>query len=79
LIGLARVQGETGETLARRLLEPPYRTFLLPGSAYGCPEHIRLGVGGGAEVRLEDGLARLAAALASGLTPTFGTLCFLLR
>jgi len=64
LIGLARVQGETGETLARRLLEPPYRTFLLPGSAYGCPEHIRLGVGGGAEVRLEDGLARLAAALA---------------
>lgn len=65
LIGLARVAGEPGEALARRLLDPPYRTFLLPGSAYGCPDHIRLGVGGGAEVRLADGLARLAAALAA--------------
>lgn len=65
LIGLVRVQGEPGEALARRLLEPPYRTFLLPGSAYGCPDHIRLGVGGGAEVRLAEGLARLAAALAA--------------
>lgn len=64
LIGLVRVDGEPGEGLSRRLLEPPYRTFLLPGSAYGCPDHIRLGVGGGAEVRLEDGLARLGAALA---------------
>ncbi len=64
LIGLARVEGIEGEALARRLLEPPYRTFLLPGSAYGCPSHIRLGVGGGAEVRLGEGLARLGALLA---------------
>lgn len=63
LIGLARVQGEPGEDLARRLLAPPWRTFLLPGSAYDHPQHIRLGVGGGAAVRLDEGLRRLAAAL----------------
>lgn len=59
LIGLARVQGMDGEALARALLRPPYRTFLLPGSAYGLPQHIRLGAGGGQEARLEDGLDRL--------------------
>jgi hypothetical protein len=63
LIGLARLDGIDGESLARRLLEPPYRTFLLPGSAYGCPSHIRLGVGGGPETRLEEGLGRLSALL----------------
>lgn len=63
LIGLARVAGEPGEALARRLLAPPWRTFLLPGSAYDHPQHIRLGVGGGAAVRLDEGLRRLAAAL----------------
>lgn len=64
LIGLARLTtGETGESLARRLLAPPYRTFLIPGSAYGLPKHIRLGVGGGASTNLETGLTRLAAAL----------------
>ena len=36
-------------TLARELLRPPYRTFLIPGSAYGLPQHIRLGVGGGGD------------------------------
>lgn len=65
LIGLARLQGDEGERFARRLLAPPYRTFLLPGSAYDEPAHIRLGVGGGAGVRLEEGLARLAACLAA--------------
>ncbi|NJS39068.1 MAG: pyridoxal phosphate-dependent aminotransferase [Rhodobacteraceae bacterium] len=63
LIGLARLDGIDGESLARRLLEPPYRTFLLPGSAYGCPSHIRLGVGGGPETRLDEGLGRLSALL----------------
>lgn len=65
LIGLARVEGIAGETLARRLLEPPWRTFLLPGSAYGQPHHIRLGVGGGPETRLDEGLDRLARLLAA--------------
>jgi aspartate/methionine/tyrosine aminotransferase len=64
LIGLARVEGTDGESLARGLLAPPWRTFLLPGSAYGLPQHIRLGAGGGPEARLDDGLRRLGAYLA---------------
>jgi aspartate/methionine/tyrosine aminotransferase len=64
LIGLARLpEGIDSDDFARRLLAPPYRTFLLPGSAYGQPGHIRLGVGGGAAVRLDEGLARLARLL----------------
>jgi aspartate/methionine/tyrosine aminotransferase len=59
LIGLARVEGTDGESLARALLAPPYRTFLLPGSAYGLAHHIRIGAGGGPEARLEEGLGRL--------------------
>jgi aspartate/methionine/tyrosine aminotransferase len=59
LIGLARVEGMDGESLARGLLAPPWRTFLLPGSAYGLPQHIRLGAGGGPEARLDEGLSRL--------------------
>ena len=66
LIGLARLaEGIGGEDFARRLLAPPYRTFLLPGTAYDQPAHIRLGVGGGAEVDLETGLSRVAGLLAA--------------
>ena len=64
LIGLARLpEGLESDAFARQLLAPPYRTFLLPGSAYDLPNHIRLGVGGGAIVRLQDGLHRLAQGL----------------
>ena len=64
LIGLARLaDGIDSDAFARFLLGPPYRTFLMPGSAYDLPGHIRLGVGGGAAVRLQDGLDRLAGAL----------------
>ena len=64
LIGLARLpDGVDSDAFARFLLAPPYRTFLLPGSAYDLPSHIRLGVGGGAGVRLQDGLDRLSLAL----------------
>lgn len=60
LIGLARLpDGIDGDVFAKRLLAAPYRTFLLPGSAYGQPRHIRLGVGGGAEVNLGLGLSRV--------------------
>jgi aspartate/methionine/tyrosine aminotransferase len=65
LIGLARLIGTDGESLARALLLPPWRTFLLPGSAYGLPHHIRIGAGGGPEARLDDGLDRLSRFLRS--------------
>jgi len=61
LIGLARLpDGIDSDDFARRLLAPPWRTFLLPGSAYEESSHIRLGVGGGAATNLETGLERLA-------------------
>lgn len=64
LIGLARLpEGCDSDTFARFLLAEPYRTFLIPGSAYDLPGHIRLGVGGGTAVRLDDGLDRLSRAL----------------
>ena len=69
LIGLARLDGIEGEAFAQRLLAPPYKTFLLPGSAYGQPAHIRLGVGGGAEVALEKGLGRVAQLLGDWASP----------
>jgi hypothetical protein len=65
LIGLARLPGGIGsDAFARRLLADPYRTFLLPGSCYGQPGHIRLGVGGGPDVALATGLGRVRALLA---------------
>ena len=64
LIGLARLDGIDAEPLARRLLAAPYRTFVLPGTAYDHANHIRLGVGGGVAVQLDKGLARLAQCLA---------------
>ena len=33
-------------TLSHRLLGEPWRTFVMPGSAYGEPNHLRLGAGG---------------------------------
>lgn len=65
LIGLGRLpEGVDSNRFAKHLLAPPYRTFLLPGSAYDQPGHIRLGVGGGTGVNLEKGLSRVAQALA---------------
>jgi aspartate/methionine/tyrosine aminotransferase len=64
LIGLGRLpEGIYSDIFAKRLLADPYRTFLLPGSAYDQPNHIRLGVGGGAAVNLSDGLTRVGHAL----------------
>jgi aspartate/methionine/tyrosine aminotransferase len=64
LIGLARLTGgQGGDAFAERLLAPPYRTFLLPGSSYDCPDHIRLGVGGD-PATLDEGLRRIARLLA---------------
>ncbi|MGA9410979.1 MAG: pyridoxal phosphate-dependent aminotransferase [Roseobacter sp.] len=64
LIGLGRLpDGIDSDAFAKKLLADPYRTFLLPGSAYEQPNHIRLGVGGGAEANLEEGLNRVSQAL----------------
>ena len=66
LIGLARLADGIGaDAFAKRLLAAPYKTFLLPGTAYDQPSHIRLGVGGGTEVQLDKGLARVAQLLAA--------------
>ncbi len=65
LIGLAHLDGIDGDTFAKRLLADPYRTFLLPGSSYGMPNHIRLGVGGGAAANLDLGLQRMSDLLAN--------------
>ena len=65
LIGLARLEGIDAEAFARRLLAPPYRTFVLPGTAYDLPDHIRVGVGGGAAAQLDTGLSRLSDCLAN--------------
>lgn len=66
LIGLARLaDGMDGDDFARRLLADPYRVFLLPGSSYGMPNHIRMGVGGGPEANLELGLERMGQLLAN--------------
>lgn len=64
LIGLARLPERIdSDAFAKVLLADPYRTFLLPGSAYDQPGHIRLGVGGGALVNLAKGLDRVSQAL----------------
>ncbi len=65
LIGLAHLDGIDGDTFAKRLLADPYRTFLLPGSSYSMPNHIRLGVGGGAAANLDLGLQRMSDLLAN--------------
>ena len=70
LIGLARLApGMDGDTLGEMLLGPPYKTFLVPGSAYGLPQHIRVGVGGGPDANLEKGLRRISACLRDAKFP----------
>lgn len=64
LIGFCRLGLETdSDAFAKRLLEPPYRTFVMPGSAYDHPHHLRLGVGGNDTPALQEGLARLGRLL----------------
>lgn len=51
--------GIESEDFCRRLLAPPYRTLILPGMAYGLEGYIRLGVGGGDEAEIREGLGRI--------------------
>jgi len=57
LIGFCRLHaGLNSVDFARQLMQEPYRTFVIPGSAYGFPQHLRLGFGGGAGGKLAEGL-----------------------
>ena len=63
LIGLARLaEGINSAALADHMLRQE-RTFVLPGTVYDLPQHIRVGVGGGAESNLSLGLERLGEVL----------------
>jgi len=60
LIGLCRLDLPfDGDELFARLINFPYHTFIMPGSAYGFPQHVRLGVGGGPQAKLQQGLQQL--------------------
>ena len=64
LIGFCRLHlSMTASELSRYLLDEPYRTFVMPGSAYDHPQHLRLGIGGGEPQRFTEALGRLGAAL----------------
>jgi aspartate/methionine/tyrosine aminotransferase len=61
LIGFCRLQMDLStEELSQQLMAPPYNTFVMPGSAYGFPQHLRVGAGGGDGADVAAGLARLA-------------------
>lgn len=49
-------------SIAWRLLDEPYKTLVLPGSAFGSPGSLRLGAGGDSEP-LERGLTSLGELL----------------
>ncbi len=60
LIGFCRLKpGLDSDEFARRLIQAPYRTFVMPGTAYGYPHHLRIGFGGKAGAGLADGLERM--------------------
>ena len=60
LIGFCRLKpGLDSDEFARRLIQAPYRTFVMPGTAYGCPHHLRIGFGGKAGAGLAVGLGRM--------------------
>jgi len=61
LIGFCRLHLDiSAEEFARQLLTPPHSTFVMPGSAYGYPQHLRVGAGGGDSTAISAGLAGLA-------------------
>ncbi len=66
LLGLAHLDlPMTADRFAEQLLAPPYNTFVMSGTAYACPQHLRLGAGGVSHAELELGLARMAQLLAA--------------
>jgi aspartate/methionine/tyrosine aminotransferase len=60
LIGFCRLRMDVpAEAFSQQLMEPPYCTFVMPGSAYGFPQHLRVGAGGGQSTEIARALARL--------------------
>ncbi|MFT7458807.1 MAG: aspartate/methionine/tyrosine aminotransferase [Planctomycetota bacterium] len=60
LIGFCRLNYEMkSDAFAQGLMQMPFSTFVMPGSAYGYPEHLRLGFGGAADAGVAKGLARM--------------------
>lgn len=60
LIGFCKLRLDMNSNeFARQLMQEPYRTFVMPGSAYDYPQHLRMGFGGKAVVDLQQGLERL--------------------
>jgi len=61
LIGFCRLSnGVNAAEVSEGLLAPPYRTFVMPGNAYGYPHHMRVGAGGAGTKEVAKGLAELA-------------------
>lgn len=64
LIGFCRLDAPfSAEVLSSALSRAPYRTFVMPGSAYDHPQHLRLGAGGGDAANLPEALHRLGQCL----------------
>ena len=60
LIGFCRTGlGIDAAEISRQLLQSPYKTFVMPGDAYGYPRHIRVGAGGADTREITEGLKRL--------------------
>lgn len=60
LIGFCRLHLDIDAAeLSRQLMTSPYSTFVMPGSAYGFPQHLRVGAGGGESAQIAKGLAEL--------------------
>jgi aspartate/methionine/tyrosine aminotransferase len=47
------------DEFADLLMQEPWSTFVMPGTAYDYPEHLRLGFGGSADTGMADGLERM--------------------
>jgi aspartate/methionine/tyrosine aminotransferase len=60
LIGFCRLNTEIkSDEFAELLIQEPWSTFVMPGSAYGYAEHLRLGFGGPAGAGVAEGLDRM--------------------
>lgn len=64
LIGLCRLDHSvSAQEFCSRLLKEPYRTFVMPGTAYGHAQHFRLGAGGDNTDQLISGLKQVGRCL----------------